>query len=263
MIYMLQRLIEIRREKGLTGLIKKVLCYPFRILFAFSHLNALRSNARKSPEELVDFIFNGYRGIIRPFQIQSELVELIRIASSLKPKTVLEIGTATGGTLYLFACVASPDASIISIDLPYGRFGGGYAFWRIPLYKMFAWGRQKIYLIRRNSHDESTCAKVKTILGRDKVDLLYIDGDHTYQGVKKDFGMYSSFVRKGGFIVMHDIVVCHAEEGCEVHRFWEEIKPDFKCREIITGENQKGGGFGIIGIKDGKNVANGEIKWMA
>jgi hypothetical protein len=34
---------------------------------------------------------------------------------------------------------------------------------------------------------------------------LFIDGDHTYEGVRRDFEMYSPLVRKGGIIAFHDI----------------------------------------------------------
>ena len=37
-----------------------------------------------------------------------------------------------------------------------------------------------------------------------KVDILFIDGDHTYKGVKQDFSNYEHLVRAGGFIVFDD-----------------------------------------------------------
>ncbi len=36
------------------------------------------------------------------------------------------------------------------------------------------------------------------------IDLLFIDGDHSYEGVKKDWDVYSPFLRSGSIIVMHD-----------------------------------------------------------
>ena len=35
-------------------------------------------------------------------------------------------------------------------------------------------------------------------------DMLFIDGDHSYDGVKMDTEMYSSFVNDGGFVIYHD-----------------------------------------------------------
>ena len=37
-----------------------------------------------------------------------------------------------------------------------------------------------------------------------KIDFLFIDGDHSYEGVKKDFELYSSIVNDNGIIVIHD-----------------------------------------------------------
>ena len=39
-----------------------------------------------------------------------------------------------------------------------------------------------------------------------QVDVLFIDGDHAYDGVKRDYEMYGSLVRDGGVIAFHDIV---------------------------------------------------------
>ncbi len=36
-----------------------------------------------------------------------------------------------------------------------------------------------------------------------KIDVLFIDGDHTYEGVKKDFELYSNLLSENGIIVIH------------------------------------------------------------
>ena len=58
------------------------------------------------------------------------------------------------------------------------------------------------------------------------IDFLFIDGDHTYEGVKSDFEMYSPLVRSGGLIALHDIVP--GPEGCVggVPKYWSELKAD-------------------------------------
>ena len=38
-----------------------------------------------------------------------------------------------------------------------------------------------------------------------KIDYLHIDGDHSYEGVKKDFELYSSIMSENGIITIHDI----------------------------------------------------------
>jgi len=52
------------------------------------------------------------------------------------------------------------------------------------------------------------------------IDILFIDGDHTYEGVKSDYEKYEPFVKQGGLIFMHDIT--HKHFG--VKNFWKEIK---------------------------------------
>jgi predicted O-methyltransferase YrrM len=37
-----------------------------------------------------------------------------------------------------------------------------------------------------------------------KIDFLFIDGDHSYEAVKRDFNLYFDFIRPGGTIVLHD-----------------------------------------------------------
>jgi hypothetical protein len=37
-----------------------------------------------------------------------------------------------------------------------------------------------------------------------KIDLLFIDGDHSYEGVKKDFELYSTIMSENGIITIHD-----------------------------------------------------------
>lgn len=55
---------------------------------------------------------------------------------------MMEIGTARGGTLFLFSTIIPKDCFIISLDSPGGSVGGGYPWWKIPLYKSFAKDKQ-------------------------------------------------------------------------------------------------------------------------
>jgi len=57
--------------------------------------------------------------------------------------------------------VASKDATLISVDLPGGRFGGGYFLWRAFLYKSFALPNQCIHLFRMDLHKRETLKGLK------------------------------------------------------------------------------------------------------
>ncbi len=88
------------------------------------------------------------------------------------------------------------------------------------------------------------------IINDRKIDLLFIDGDHRYSGAKKDWKLYSPLVRSNGLIVFHDILFHPKVRACKVDRLWNEIKDDYKHREILDRNDDRGwgqwGGIGII-----------------
>ncbi|MEG4838606.1 CmcI family methyltransferase [Microcoleus sp. B9-D4] len=59
-------------------------------------------------------------------------------------------------------------------------------------------------LIKGNAWDTNTFDQVEQTLQGEPVELLFIDGDHSYEGVKKDFTIYSPLVTSGGLIVLDD-----------------------------------------------------------
>ncbi len=69
-----------------------------------------------------------------------------------------------------------------------------------------------------------------------EIDVLFIDGDHTYEGVKKDFEKFEPFVKEGGLILMHDVT--HRHFG--VRDYWKEITYP-KVNLPLNGV-----GFGIV-----------------
>lgn len=219
-----------------------------RLKFAFFRLNKALNKVRNknyTPEEVVIDLFSKEFSLIQPWQYKSEFTELLKYYVSLKPRYVMEIGTANGGTLFAHCKLACNDASIISVDLPGGQFGGGYPEWKTSIYKKFAKESQKLNLIRGSSYDINTFEKVKNILNGNLLDYILIDGDHTYDGVKKDFELYNPLVKKGGLIVFHDIAV-HNGSTCQVDLFWKEIRANYNHIEFIQDKNHGKFGIGVI-----------------
>lgn len=178
-------------------------------------------------------------------QIELEIVELAKIVGVRRPSSVCEIGTRQGGTLLLWCALAKPDAKIVSIDKPGGPFGGGYRKYRTNYYRSFAYANQELLLLRCDSHAPETFRRVQEFLANGKLDFLFIDGDHTYEGVKADFETYSRLVRPDGLIVFHDIApTTNLMVG--VPRFWQKITETHRTQQIIADENQSGAGIGII-----------------
>jgi cephalosporin hydroxylase len=163
----------------------------------------------------------------------------------------MEIGTNQGGTLLVLCRMADPQATVVSVDLPHsrgGKFGGGYTSFQVPIFKMFATGRQKLHLLRADSHSDETLKSVSSLVADKQLDFLFIDGDHTYDGVKADFEMYSPFVRKGGIVAFHDIAIHPQETGCAVHLFWNEVKKQYQHSEIVSNKDQGWAGIGILTV---------------
>jgi predicted O-methyltransferase YrrM len=188
------------------------------------------------------------RYAIRPQQVTEELVGLFEIVSGLQPENALEIGTWSGGTLFMTCRVADSGATIISVDLPGGRFGRGYLWPRKFVYRSFAKKNQALHLLREDSHDVKTRDQVRSLLRDRRLDFLFIDGDHTYDGVRADFEMYAPLVRRGGIVAFHDIAKHPPQLECEVDRFWNEIKHNYRHLEIIKDPSQGWAGIGVLHI---------------
>ncbi len=67
------------------------------------------------------------------------------------------------------------------------------------------------------------------LLKNKKVDLLWIDGDHSYEGVKQDIKDWLPLVPNGGFVIFHD------------YRKW----PTYGVKEVVD-ENIKDNKLGVI-----------------
>jgi O-antigen biosynthesis protein len=73
----------------------------------------------------------------------------------------------------------------------------------------------------------------------ESIDLLHIDGCHTYEAVKHDFESWLPKVRPGGVVVLHDIAEVQSDFGA--NRFWAEINPGYSHFEFAHGH-----GLGVL-----------------
>src|SRR5688572_8584818 len=117
------------KTEGLSPLLKKTGLYFQQLATGLTHSFGNRP-AASNLDGVVDYSFNAANGLIRPGQVRSEILGLAQRVQQLQPRTVVEIGTATGGTLFIWCALAHPDATIVSIDLPGGIHGGGYPYWK-------------------------------------------------------------------------------------------------------------------------------------
>jgi predicted O-methyltransferase YrrM len=146
----------------------------------------------------------------------------------------------------MLARAASEDAKLVSTDLPRGAYGGGYSAWKAPVFRRLLLSGQTADFVRGDSHSPETLDTVRSTLRGSPVDVLFIDGDHSYEGVKKDFEIYSRLVRPDGLIFLHDIAEHPASRNCHVSRFWNELRLVTDAREFIENPRQGWAGIGMV-----------------
>lgn len=164
-----------------------------------------------------------------------EAAMLCQHLDALRPQTILEIGVDKGGTMNLWLNFAAPDALYVGVDKAM-QF----------VCKRDHPGRTKT-LIEADSKD--ALAKVTEALAGRPVDFLFIDGDHSEEGVRSDWAMYSPLVRKGGIAALHDIDVSVCQEECGgIKKLWGELKEKHgdNATAIVNTEAQYHFGIGMI-----------------
>jgi cephalosporin hydroxylase len=208
---------------------------------------AFRLGALQNPSELIAFIeFLQDQPLHRPL------------------RHILEIGSGNGGTFFALCKLAT--GTKISLDIETKAWSNDAQHWDVNPCVCAACQRavwmgwpapheslstSKVFTLVGDSTNPSSVRLVEAILKGEKLDLLHIDGDHTYRCVKSDYDIYRHLVAPGGFIVIHDIK--HREGSGpedEVWKFWSELVGD--KQEFIDDSlgffNGRPCNFGGIGV---------------
>lgn len=204
-----------------------------------------RTAQGKAPQEWVRAVLDSTA--FRASQQPDEIAKLLERLVAFQARHICEIGCYRGGTLFLFCQAASPDAHLISLDLAHSPE-------RLRAYRHFRRPSQRLSFLSGDSHAPSTLRRLKHLLKGVQLDFLFIDGDHSYAGVKADFETYAPLVRSGGLIAFHDILPDYSvQRGCqtvshsgEVYRLWGELKATYAYEEYIQAPNQDGYGIGVL-----------------
>jgi predicted O-methyltransferase YrrM len=217
----------------------RIVPYAQRYATAFGQLRRVRTIAPNATFDQAYAFADTQIGIV---QKREEVQWLFELIHATRPHTVLEIGLDLGGTFFLWSRAAAPDAHLIAIDTrPVGRFGDWSPFSIVR--RGFALAYQHVTLLMgSDSHAETTWRRVEALLDGGAIDFLFIDGDHSYDGVWQDFKMYSPLVAPGGLIAFHDISQNPADWTKGVARFWQEFSAEHETQERVVSADP---GFGI------------------
>lgn len=167
---------------------------------------------------------------------------------NLKPKHILCIGSRKGfipATIAL-ACKDNGIGHVDFVDAGYGpeeptKHWSGVGFWKQEdSKKHFAQIGVSSYI---TTHVMTTSVYAKKYHEK-RYQYIYIDGDHSYEGVKQDFSLFWPRLTRGGFMVFHDVVAKgYLDKGLfGVWKLWKEIKN----KHAIIFPFPKDSGLGIV-----------------
>lgn len=167
-------------------------------------------------------------------QKPTELAGFLALVMDLDPlELIVEVGAFDGGTLWAWQQICP---AVIGVDLP----PPGHEL----TVRLNSLGCP---IVCGDSHATETLERLEALLDGRPVDMLFIDGDHTYDGVKADHELYSPLVRPGGLVGFHDICQHPQMEFVQVNRFWATLDGDL---ETFIAYPPTWGGIGVVRVPD-------------
>jgi len=135
-------------------------------------------------------------------QVKAEIHEFTDVVLKQKKlKNCLEIGLGFyGSTHFLWRLMFDKTITIENQKDRVFKFGENMNKYN----GKFMFKDMKSSFIFGSSHSPTSVEKLEKILKKNKLDLLFIDGDHTYKSVLSDWLLYKDFVVKGGIIAFDD-----------------------------------------------------------
>lgn len=167
------------------------------------------------------------------------------IVSKVKPRVLVELGTHLGNSYFTFCQSVKENhlkTKCYAVDCWEGDAQAG------------RYGQSVFDTVKTYNHQNYQCfsrlLKMRFDEALDEipdgtVDLLHIDGLHTYEAVRHDYETWLPKMTENGLIMFHDIAVQREDFG--VKQFWEELKKRYPC-SIEFAHNH---GIGVIFPHDG------------
>lgn len=177
-------------------------------------------------------------------QYPDEIDPFIQMLVEEGVRSYMEVGCRYGDTFHAVGCALPLGSTLVAVDLPGAKSGqknkGGHQdSWQylISAADDLRSRGQKAHVILGDSHEEETRAKAAVYA---PIDALLIDGDHTAEGVRKDWHDYGPMAR---IVAFHDI----AGEGKwarQIRPLFDELAATHKHKTFIYDGKRRG--IGVI-----------------
>lgn len=167
------------------------------------------------------------------------------LVSQFQPDKVVELGTHWGVSFFAF-CQAAKDHSaatkLYAVDTWQGeKHAGQYDERVIKLVKKIKakfFSELSIHFLRQ------TFDQAVADFADESIDILHIDGLHTYEAVKHDFQTWLPKVKADGLILFHDTT--EKSRGFGVYRLWRELTKKYPMHFEFTHSH----GLGVICLNE-------------
>lgn len=163
--------------------------------------------------------------IIPPYSWIGHIPFAFFLVKHQKPRVIVELGTHSGNSYFSFCQVVESlklETKCYAIDTWKGDVHAGFydesIFEEVSKYNEFNYSHFSTLI--RKTFDEAI-----NLFQNESIDLLHIDGLHTYKAVKHDFTNWLPKVKNDGVILLHDTEVYLLDFG--VWKFWQEIKDEY------------------------------------
>jgi len=201
------------------------------------NLKTTIDNYYSNKKEELQTLFNNNEKMIDGRICHSSIILLNILANTIDINNYMEIGVHNGGSMTMLLSGNNKNINIYGIDLFEDMYDETkhlnkekfttYQYFKrdnlsmtktrnnLDKVKKHYNNNSNIHLRQGNSYFDETETNFKEELNSHELDLLFIDGDHTLDGVKNDYVRYSKYVKKGGYIIFDDYHHPIIKEYCD------------------------------------------------